>query len=174
PAVRPGVDAVRPHLQVLADRHRRPELPRLRNEDEAVLHQAKRPLGRDVAPVVDDATALRMEETGHGLQDRRLAGALGADQGDDLALRDFERDVPDGLHVVVENVDRFDGEERLPWLGHDPHPDPLPEGEGEASSSPMYAATTAGSRTTSAGGPSAIFSPKLSTRIRSEIPTTAW
>ncbi len=39
---------------------------------------------------------------GDGPQQRRLAGAVGADHGDRLALVDLERDVEQGLEVAVE------------------------------------------------------------------------
>ena len=40
-----------------------------------------------------DATGARPQQAGDGLQQRRLAGAVRADQRDDLALHDVEADV---------------------------------------------------------------------------------
>ena len=42
---------------------------------------------------------------------RRLAGAVGADQRDDLALVDGERDLAHGLQEAVAHVEPVDGEQ---------------------------------------------------------------
>src|SRR6185437_1322764 len=60
-----------------------------------------------------DLAAPRMQEAADRAQRRRLAGAVGADQGDDLLLLDGERDAFQRLDVVVEDVDVVDLE-----LGH--------------------------------------------------------
>src|SRR5664279_3614966 len=94
------------------------------------------------------------------LQESRLPGAVRAHEREDLAGFDAEGNVPDGLHVSIGDVEALDGKEA--------------QRAASSGASPKYAATTAGSRSTSSGRPSAIFSPKFRTRIRSETPTTAW
>ena len=47
---------------------------------------------------------------GDGADQRGLAGAVGADDGDDLALRDLERDAVERLGVAVEEVEILDRE----------------------------------------------------------------
>ena len=47
---------------------------------------------------------------GERANERRLAGAIGADDGDDGALLDVERDTVERLGVAVEHVEVFDGE----------------------------------------------------------------
>ena len=58
-----------------------------------------------VAAVEDDRAAARLDEAGDRLQQRRLPGAVGAEQGDDLALVDLEVDAEQHLHAVVVHVD---------------------------------------------------------------------
>ena len=47
-----------------------------------------------------------------GFKQRRLAGAVGADDGDDLAGANRDIDVIDGPEFVVENRHVLDGQER--------------------------------------------------------------
>ena len=47
----------------------------------------------DLRPVEDDRARIRMVDAGDLVEERRLAGAVGADQGDDRAARDREVDV---------------------------------------------------------------------------------
>ncbi len=66
--------------------------------------------------VEKDGTAGGQVEGADAVQERRLAGARGADDGDELALVDVERDAPQDLErapiVVVRLVDVFDFDER--------------------------------------------------------------
>src|SRR5450830_262472 len=149
-----------PHLEVLENRHARPELTRLGHEHEAVRSpRVCRPV-REVAAVEQNASAPEREKARDRLQESRLPGAVRAHEREDLAGLDAEGHVPDGLHVSIGDVEALDGKEA--------------QRAASSGASPKYAATTAGSRSTSSGRPSAILSPKFSTRIRSESPTTAW
>ena len=58
----------------------------------------------DVAPVEDHRALVGLDHPADGLQQRRLAGAVGAEQRDDLALVDLEVDVEEHLHVAVEHL----------------------------------------------------------------------
>src|SRR4029079_1010079 len=71
---------------------------------------------------------------------RRLAGAVGAEHGDDRALLDRERDPVQHVDGAVARLDVLE----------------LEECRHAASSPPRYAWITAGSRCTSAGPPAAV------------------
>src|ERR671910_427116 len=58
-----------------------------------------------VAPVKPHGTAAGLHQARHSLEQRRLAGAVGAEEGHDLALVDLEVDPEQHLHVVVVDVD---------------------------------------------------------------------
>ena len=63
---------------------------------------------RDVAAVEDDRAAVGLDDAADRLQQRALAGAVRAEQRDDLALLDVEVDVEQHLPVVVAGVDAAD------------------------------------------------------------------
>ena len=52
----------------------------------------------------------RFVHAGDGADERGLAGAVGADNGDDGALLDVERNAVERLGVAVEHVEVFDPE----------------------------------------------------------------
>ncbi len=54
----------------------------------------------------------RRRQAGDGAQRRRLAGAVGADQRDDLALVDRERDALERLDRAVGGADVLEFEQR--------------------------------------------------------------
>ena len=71
-----------------------------------------------------------------------LAGAVGTDQRDDLALIHMERDIPDGVDGAVKHIDVLDGK-------HLPH----------RQSPPRYAAMTLGLLRIALPSPRAIMRP---------------
>ena len=83
----------RAELQVLAHRQARERLAGPRHLDDAEIADCGGRLSRRVAPVEADAAARAAapRRRWRGSSDR-LAGAVGADERDDLALRDRERD----------------------------------------------------------------------------------
>ena len=87
-----------------------------------------------------------------------LPGAVGAEERHDALLRDAEADVRK----------RFDAAVRCRHVGELDH-----VSHGRPPCVPRYASMTRGWFFTSVGVPSAIFSPKLSTVIRSEIDMTS-
>ena len=97
-------------------------------------------------------------EAGDRAQRRRLAGAVGADQRDDLALLDRQRDALERLDVAVVGVDVLDLEQRHRLS-------PASRGRPRR---------PAGRRARPAGSPSAIFSPWSSTVMCSETPMTTF
>ena len=111
------------------------------------------------SPVEADRALARRRQPRDRAQRRRLAGAVRADQRDDLALLDLERDALERLDVPVEGVDVLELEQRhrlarlLSEVGLD---------DARVLRGPP------------AGAPSAIFSPWSSTVMRSETPITTF
>ena len=69
---------------------------------------------------VADAAAVGLRRTAEGHQQGRLAGTVGADQGDDLALADFDVDAVQGLDLAVEGGNVFELQHlRFPQVGFD-------------------------------------------------------
>src|SRR5207245_5201430 len=101
----------------------------------------------------------RRQTTGQAAQCRRLARAVGAEQGHDLPLVDFQGDPLQHLNGAIAGPQVFDTQQT---------------GHHATSSLTRYAAMTRGSARTSAGVPSAILTPWSSTAIRSEIPMTTF
>ena len=83
---------------------------------------------RDVPAAETYAARARQQRAGDGAQRRRLAGAVGADQRDDLAFADMEADVATGRDRAIGKLKTFGAQQRA---------------HGQA---PRYAAITAGLR----------------------------
>jgi hypothetical protein len=62
----------------------------------------------DRRTVEPDAPRRRPLQTDDDLQERALAGPVGTDDGDDLAVVDPERDAVDGREAAVALRDRID------------------------------------------------------------------
>src|SRR5439155_933801 len=107
PAVEPGAGP-----EVLGDRQRREHSLAPRDLDDAELRGVYRVGPRDVLAVEQDGAADRLDQPGDGLQERRLASAVRAEQGDDLALGHIEVDTEEDLHLVVGDVDAPAREDR--------------------------------------------------------------
>src|SRR6185503_489234 len=109
-------------------------------------------------PAAEPDLARRTGDDAHDrVQRGRLAGAVRADQPDDLAPPHREREVAHGRDRPVAELDPVDGEQRL-RLGHS---------SSWTALSPRYAAVTSRFARTSAGVPSASVRPWSSTWIRS-------
>ena len=67
---------------------------------------------REVPAVEDDLPAARPQQPADGVQRGRLAGAVGADERDDLALVDGQGDALQGVDVAVVGVEVGDLEQR--------------------------------------------------------------
>ena len=103
-AVGPPV-AVHRHLEVLGHRQGREHaLPAGHHGDAEPGDLVGRRAG-DVAPVEDDRAVGRRHDAGDGLEQGRLAGAVGAEQGHDLALAHLEVDAEEHLDVAVAHVE---------------------------------------------------------------------
>src|SRR6266566_6720625 len=103
---------------------------------------------RDVLPAERDRAATRMIEPVDRAQGRRLAGAVRADQGHDLALVHLDGDPLQRLDRAVEGLDVLHFEQRRPVCVHE-----------LTAALPRYASITRSFFWISCGVPSAIFSP---------------
>ena len=75
------------HLEVLGDAHRAEDVALLRHEGQAEPAELGRAEARDVAVLEHDLARAGRNRPGDQLEQRRLAGAVRADEGDDLARR---------------------------------------------------------------------------------------
>ena len=112
----------RAHLQVLEHAHARKDAPALRGLGDVKPGDFVGRQLRNVAAGEFDAAlaGARLAEDGH--HQGRLAGAVGPDQGDDLALRDVEIDALERDDVAIIGLDPAQAEERghrVPPLAHD-------------------------------------------------------
>lgn len=62
----------------------------------------------DAPPPESNVARPGPQQAADGMQDRRLAGAVGTDQGNDLRVLDGKRDALQRLDVAVEDVDGID------------------------------------------------------------------
>src|SRR5262249_51236901 len=100
----------------------------------------------------EDLSCARTEQPRDGTQHGRLPGAVGADHRQDLAILHGQADCAQRRQVVVGDVDGAK----------------LEKNHERSTLSPRYAGITRRSRETSAGAPSAIFSPWCRTTSRCE------
>ena len=93
------------HQQVLVHGHRDEDLPALGDQH----HARADPLGRarigQVAAHEADGAAGGFDRALQRAQQRGLAGPVGAEDGDDLALADRQRDAADGVGAAIRDVE---------------------------------------------------------------------
>src|SRR5438045_3004845 len=92
-------------LQVLEHRHARKDAPALRRLGDAAPHDLVGRQASDVLALEQDGALARLRAAADGHQQRRLAGAVGADQRDDLAGRNLDIDAMQRLDMAVEGLD---------------------------------------------------------------------
>ncbi|MEZ5208836.1 MAG: hypothetical protein R2690_18110 [Acidimicrobiales bacterium] len=102
-AVEPAGDA-----QVLGDAQRREHALAAGHHGDAELGDLVRRGVGDVTALEDDGAGVGLDHAGDGLQQGRLAGAVGAEQRHDLALVDLDVDVEEDLDVAVAHVELAD------------------------------------------------------------------
>jgi hypothetical protein len=78
------------HLEIFKYRHRGEYLPALRHMGDAEMHPLVRGDREKVLPLVGDRAGASRNHPGNGLEQGRLASAVGADDRDELSL--FDRD----------------------------------------------------------------------------------
>src|SRR5437899_2054569 len=130
-ACRPRADR-----QVLPHAERREHVGLLGHVAEAALDDTPRTGFGDVGAAQHDPAPARPHEARQRLQQGRFSGAVGSDDGDQLAGLDAQRETAEDLVVAVAGREVTHLEER----GH--------------AAVPRYASSTRGSRRTSANGPS--------------------
>ena len=93
-------------LDVLADAHVAEQRVVLKHEADAAL-----PCGhvRDIVAVQGDAPVIDPGQPGDRAQQRALAAAAGAEQHEELALADFQRDVVDDRRALISFRDLVEG-----------------------------------------------------------------
>ena len=104
--------AVRAQLEVVAHGHGAEEQAALGHEREPVAHQALGPRRAHLGAVVADRARAQRHEPDDRLEQRRLAGAVGADDGHELAGADGEVHVVQHLGLAVAGADRLQLEQR--------------------------------------------------------------
>jgi hypothetical protein len=119
-AVRPGPPRVRAQLEILPDRQGREDLPAFRHLHDAVGDDvvAREPV--DAPAVEHDLARPGAVQAGDRPQHRRLAGAVGAHHGEDLALFDRHGHAAQRRQIAVGHL----------------HPPELQQGHAALPSSP--------------------------------------
>ncbi len=101
------------HREIFLDGQRAEHAAALGDHGEAVAHELERRAAGHVLAGVTDRAALHRLQAGDALQRRRLPGAVGADQADELALVDVEVDALDRLDAAVGDFDLLQLEQRV-------------------------------------------------------------
>jgi hypothetical protein len=104
----------RAHLQIFQHRHAGENAAAFRRLRDAQLGDIVRRHIGNVAAVEDDLAFARARIAEDGHHQGRLAGAVGADERDDLALIYLERDALKRDDIAVEGLDAADGKK---WRG---------------------------------------------------------
>ena len=92
------------HFQIFAHGHLLEHAPALGAERHAQRNHLAGRHADDVLAVKGHLAGARLEQAGDGVERGGLARAVGADEGDDLALVDLEGDALDGVYVAVVDV----------------------------------------------------------------------
>src|SRR5216684_4039822 len=103
----------RAEAQVLLHRQAREDVPPLRDMGEPERDQRLRLVALDGRAIEDDRAALRPDEAGDDAQSGGLAGAVRAEERDDLALAHLQRDAVQGAHGAVGGMHVSQDEHRL-------------------------------------------------------------
>src|SRR5262245_31141114 len=139
---------------------------------DASRQDVRRIEGMDLAARERDAPGCRAQQAGDRAQRGRLAGTVGADQAHELALAHLEIEPAEDLHRAIRGVHGFETQHQESGRPRPPVDVPPREPPGSRAV-PRYARITSGWAWISAGGPSAITRPPLSTMTVSEIPITS-
>ena len=92
-------------LEILVHAESGEDLPALRDLADAEIAHAMARQATDFGPAEADAAASRTMQAGDGLDQRGLAGAVGADDGDDRSRVDRERNAVERLGIAVEQIE---------------------------------------------------------------------
>ena len=163
-----GVEALSPvaEPEVLGHGQAEEEPATFRHVGDPEAGAAARRTAGEVVAVEQDAPAHRVDDPGDRPQGRRLARAVGAEEGDDLARTDGQVEVAYHRRLVVAAREAVDLEDQVAHVTAS-----VPATSDAAL--PRYAAITCGSRRTSSGVPAAITFPNSSATTWSEMPSTS-
>src|SRR5690606_34751015 len=149
------------HHQVVVDRQQRKDLAPLGYVAQPALHDVCGVARGDVLAVELDRSLERVDDARNRLQDRRLAGAVGPEDGRDLAFAHLQADPADGLD---RTIGALDVEQLQDGLAHGA----ALRSDVASSAVPRYASVTPGWPCTSGGVPSASISPWFIASTRSD------
>jgi len=93
--------------QIVLDRHVGEQFAAFRHQTEAGLHAALQRDRADIIAAESDAT-FGLQQPHDGVEQRGLAGAVGADHGDQRARRHRDRDIMHHLRPSVGNAEVAD------------------------------------------------------------------
>ena len=117
---RPRAAEQRGGCDVLHHGHARERLHDLEGAGKPAPRRLERPLGRHIDAAEPDAAGLRAVHAGHQVDEGGLAGPVGADQADDLALLETEAHIVDGLdaaEAMAEAIGHQDGRAHAATFG---------------------------------------------------------
>ena len=97
--------------EVLLDRERREDAATFRHQRDAVGDSPVGGIAGERLAVVPDVAAHRLNEPDDRLQQRRLAGSVGADDRHRLGLGDVQVDAEQRLEVAVADIEAVDVEQ---------------------------------------------------------------
>src|SRR6185437_8896054 len=89
------------HLKIFGDRHIREYVASFRTMRNAERKNLSRRGVRDIHTVEEDAAGSGWQQSGYGPQRRGLAGAIGADERNELTARHFQREAFYGRHLAI-------------------------------------------------------------------------
>src|SRR5262249_45617330 len=99
-------------LEIFAHREEREHAPPLGNEGDSELGALIRRQARDVVPAKMDGAGTRQKCAGDRAQRRRFAGAVRANQRDDLALLHMQADIAAGGYLAISQLKSLGFKER--------------------------------------------------------------
>ncbi len=98
------------------DRQLAEDMASLGNEGDPAAYPLIRRQNIDPLAEEADLPPVHLQDPGDGPHDGRLAGAVGADDGDDLFLPHPEAGIVDGGYAIVTNLNVLYGEHDVPPL----------------------------------------------------------
>ena len=106
-----GLARETPEREIFPHRHAGEQPAALRHIADAHPRDVGRGQAGDAASFVLDGAGRRRHQPGERLQQRRFAGAVAAEQRDDLAFADVERGVMQDVALAIEGVDALEAQD---------------------------------------------------------------
>ena len=105
-------------FEVILDAHAREQPAPLGHHADSTTHKGEGRIAADRFAIEAHHVPLDRDEPEDRLQQRRLAGAVGADKRDDLAQADLEIDRMKRLEIAIAGDEGMSGEKRPRAAGH--------------------------------------------------------